>query len=143
MFARSFLLSSAVVSLLATASVSASTLQLPTGKWEIRTETTNPMVSQPQVETEFECIEDGSFDPTTEFMEEGQCVVTEKEESENKVAWAFECSGQGMPSSSGIGNFQVNGKTATGEMKISMSMGGQTMKMSTRWEARHISKHCD
>ena len=126
------------------ASSHASALQLETGKWEISTQSSNPMTGQPLNETTTECIEDSQFDPTVDLVDDESCTVTDKQESDDSVSWKMQCGGSdGMPVFSGEGTFTSNGTSAEGDMTMVMSMGGQTMEMSNHWSGNRISSECD
>ena len=141
---RIFIVPSLVIgSLIVLSSTSAYAFQIMKGKWEVTVEMQNPMSTQPLVETTIECIEEADFDPVKELTDEGECTILDKKETDNSLSWTMECRGDDMPAMQGEGSFTTDGKTASGEMKMTMSFNGQNMEMGNRWEGRFISKECD
>jgi len=129
--------------LLLSASGSAAAFEIMKGKWQVKTEMRNPMSPQPQYKTSTECITDASFDPAQAMMEDGHCTVTDKQDSADSVSWKFKCGGNGMPVSTGTGKFVTSGKSANGEMEMSMVLNGQTMTMTNSWKGQHLGDKCD
>ncbi len=124
-------------------SFNAHALKLETGMWEVTMKSTNPMTGQPMNETSRECIKDGKFDPVDQMAGDESCRVTDREESGNSVSWKMECGGGGIPAFNSEGTFTSSGTTAEGNMKMTMSMAGQTMVMQNSWQGRHVSQKCD
>lgn len=135
---------SVVPGLLAIAlSCNAHALKLETGMWEVTMQSTNPMTGQPMNETSRECIRDGEFDPVDQMAGDASCRVTDRKESGNSVTWKMECGGAGMPAFNSEGTFTSSGTSARGNMKMTMSMAGQTMVMQNTWQGRHVSQKCE
>jgi hypothetical protein len=117
-------------------------VQLETGTWEVTMLSHNPLTGEPISETSVECIEDNKFDPSEELMAEKSCTVTEKQESDNSVSWKIACGGGDMPAFQGEGIFTSQGGSAQGKMKMTMTMGANTMEMHTEWNGKRISSKC-
>jgi len=122
---------------------SAGAFEIRTGMWQVETEMRNPMSPQPEFNTSTECITEGSFDPARAMMQGGQCTITDKRSAADSISWKFTCGGDGMPQSSGTGKFVSRGKTASGEMQISMVLNGQTMTITSSWKGQHLTDKCD
>jgi len=119
-------------------------LEIRTGKWQVETEIQNSVSPQPQYQSSVECITESSFDPAQAMLQDGQCTVTDRNESANSISWRFECGGGGdVPVSSGTGRFVSNGEAASGDMQMSMEFNGQTMTMTNNWKGQLISDTCD
>ena len=130
-------------SLLLAVTGSAGAFEIMTGKWQVETEMRNPMSPQPQLKTSTECITEESFDPAQAMMQGGHCTITDKQDSADSVSWKFKCGGNDMPVYSGTGKFATSGKSANGEMQMSMVFNGQTMTMTNSWKGRHLGDKCD
>ncbi|MDH3899999.1 MAG: DUF3617 domain-containing protein [Gammaproteobacteria bacterium] len=129
--------------LLLSVSGSAVAIEIMTGKWQVETEMRSPMSPKPQFNSSTECITEGSFDPAQIMMQGGQCTITDKQDTADSVSWKFKCGGNDMPVSSGTGKFVIRGKTASGEMQMSMVFNDQTMTITNSWKGRHLGDKCD
>lgn len=118
-------------------------IDIMTGKWRVETELRNPTSSRPQFNTATECITEGSFDPARAMMQGGQCTITDRQETANSVSWKFQCGGEDMPVSGGTGKFVSRGKTASGEIQMSMVLNGRKMTISNSWKGQHLGDECD
>lgn len=122
---------------------SAGAFEIRTGMWQVQTEMRNPMSPQPQFTTSSECITEGSFDPAQAMMQGGQCTITDRQDAADSITWKFKCGGDGMPESTGAGRFVSHGKTASGEMQMSMVLNGQTMTITNSWKGQHLADKCE
>jgi hypothetical protein len=118
-------------------------IDIVTGKWRVETELRNPMSSRPQFNSATECITEGSFDPARAMMQGGQCTITDRQDTANSVSWKFQCGGKEMPVSSGTGKFVSRGKTANGEIQMSMLLNGRKMTITNIWKGQHLGDECD
>ncbi|MGB5261705.1 MAG: DUF3617 family protein [Gammaproteobacteria bacterium] len=134
---------SAVAVLVLAVSLPAGAIEFDTGKWEITMQSQNPVTGQPINETTMECIKDRHFDPAKVMLEEDTCRVTDKKESNNIVTWRVECGGDDMPEFNGEGTFVSRGSTAEGMMKMTMTIGGNTMEMQNKWHGKRVAATCD
>lgn len=132
-----------LATLLLAVSGGASAFEIKKGKWQVETEMRNPMSPQPKFSTSTECITEESFDPSQAMMQDGQCTVTDKQDSSDSVTWKFTCGGSGMPESSGKGKFSTSGNSANGEMQMTMVLNGQTMTMTNSWKGQYLGDKCD
>jgi hypothetical protein len=129
-------------SLLSAVTVTAGAFEIRKGQWQVLTEMRNPM-SSPQFSTSTECITEGSFDPAQAMMQGGQCTITDRQDAADSITWKFRCGGDGMPESTGAGRFVSHGKTASGEMQMSMVLNGQTMTITNSWKGQHLADECE
>ena len=135
---------SACLALLGMAAVPPATaIEFETGTWEVTMHSRNPLTGEQIRKTTTECIQESSFDPARAMMEDNSCRVLDKQERGNTITWKLECGGGDMPVFSGEGSFISHGNTAEGTMKITMTMGGNTMEMSSQWHGRRIAAGCD
>lgn len=123
--------------------VPAVAIEFETGKWQVSMQSVNPVTGQPINETTFECIQNRNFDPAAAMMEDDTCRLVDKQESGNAVSWKMECGGGDIPVFHGEGTFVSQGKTASGEMKMIMNLGGNNMEMRNQWQGKFISPKCD
>jgi len=84
------------------------------GKWEIKSTVTVPMMPEPKVTTEIECVteEEANRDPLTVIVEESECKVLNKKVSGNTIEFELECTGEMGVKSKGKGVFTSDGNTA-------------------------------
>ena len=129
---------------LAFASTEAVAIEVKPGKWGINSETTTPMSTQPVSQYMEECVEE-SFDPVAEMMEQGQaqqCTISDVKDSANQIDASLQCTMPGIGSVQGNMSFIVNGSSGTGEMHMSMNLGGQLLQMSTKWSGQYLGASC-
>ena len=134
-----------LAALLVTMPGTSGAFQILSGKWRVEAEIRNPLTQQPQVKTSIACIERNSFDPTVLMMQEGNCAITDKQDSGSRISWKFQCNGQaqGIPPSSGTASLVSHGRTASGVMQVAMVFSGQTLALNSKWRGEHLSSRCD
>ncbi|MGB5474749.1 MAG: DUF3617 family protein [Gammaproteobacteria bacterium] len=122
----------------------AAAVTLEPGKWEMSVTSQNPMTGQPVNRTSVECIEEGSYDPSQMMTDNQECRMLDMQDDGNSVTWKMACSaGEGMPDMNAEGHFESQGKTASGEMVMSMSFNGMNMEIRNTWQGKFISAKCD
>ena len=123
---------------------SAGAIEVRPGKWAVTSETTTPMSAQPMKQSLEECV-DESFDPVAEMMEQGaaqQCSITNVRDSSTRLDADVQCTMPGVGTVQGQMSFIVNGMSGTGTMEMSMNLGGQVLRMNTKWSGEYIGESC-
>lgn len=123
----------------------ASGIELKPGKWGVTTTNVSPMSSQPVEQYIENCVAETSFNPIEEMMDQGMssmCEVTVNSDSANNLDADLTCNMQGAGTMNGKLEFTVAGESASGAMDMSMSFNGQTMSMTSKWEASYLGA-CD
>jgi hypothetical protein len=140
---RELYLKSAVAVLGLSVTLPSVAIEFETGKWEITMQSQNPVTGQPINETTMECIKDSHFDPARVMLEDDACRITDKKDSDNIVTWKMVCDGGDMPDFNGEGTFISRGNSAEGMMKMTMTIGGNTLEMQNKWFGRRVAATCD
>ena len=108
------------------------------GMWEMTSKMTSPMSPQPRVQTVNECMTDSEIDPQDLIPEDGgDCTVTSSDVSGNSMTWALTCNTPGG-AMTGNGSFTSKGSSGHGNMKMNMSIEGQSFNMEVSWEGKRI-----
>ena len=113
------------------------------GKWEMTSTMNMPMLPQPRVSTELECIEDSEMSPeamTDEGMD-SSCTFDTRIVDGNTMKWSMNCDAEGGASR---GEWEVtsHGDTLNGEGTITVDMQGQSMVMTMIWDGKRVGD-CD
>jgi len=111
-------------------------LKIPDGLWRTTSTVTMPMLAQPQSKTEERCMKNRTFSPT-DMTDQSDCTVKSSNVSGDTMSWTLECPNQ-AGTLTGQGRMMVSATQANGEMKMSMTMNGQSMTMTHHWEGQRI-----
>lgn len=120
-------------------------IELQEGKWGVTTSSVSPMSPQPTEEYSENCVEDSTFDPVREMMDQemsSMCEVTVNADTATSLDADLSCNMQGAGTMTGKLEFFVDGDSANGLIDMSMSFNGQTMTMSNTWKAEFLGA-CD
>ncbi|MGD2081475.1 MAG: DUF3617 domain-containing protein [Chromatiales bacterium] len=107
------------------------------GLWEttVRTEMPGMPIAVPPVTTS-SCVRETEVVPQTE--QPGQeCEMTDQSVDGDRVSWQIRCNSQGTTM---IGNGEITyaGDTYTGQVRMNMQQGGQSMQMTQSLEGRRL-----
>ena len=113
------------------------------GKWKMTSTMRMPMLPQPRVTTELECIEESEISPEA-MTDEGMgssCTFDTRIIDGNTMKWSMNCDSEGGASR---GEWEVtsHGDTLNGEGTITVDMQGQSMVMTMAWSGERIGD-CD
>ncbi|WP_144395478.1 DUF3617 domain-containing protein [Pleionea sediminis] len=112
-------------------------LKVNPGLWETKMTRTNPMSGEPVTETTQECIHESEFNPAQLMRGMDGCKLVKNDISEHAVKFKMQCESQGTTSSV-EGNYKVKNDQGSGDMQIQMTMMGQTMNMSMKWQSKRL-----
>jgi len=113
------------------------------GKWKMTSTMRMPMLPQPRVTTELECIEESEISPEA-MTDEGMgsdCTFDTRIIDGNTMKWSMNCDSEGGASR---GEWEVtsHGDTLSGEGTITVDMQGQSMVMTMDWSRERVGD-CD
>jgi hypothetical protein len=111
--------------------------RLEPGNWEVTTTRRMSMMPGEQVDTRQQCITEADSDPSANMDPGGDCQVVERTESANAVEWRVQCNMEGTPAT-GIGRMQSEGATATGSIRVEMSVQGVPASFEMEWSGRRL-----
>ncbi|MES2626783.1 MAG: DUF3617 family protein [Pseudomonadota bacterium] len=123
----------------------AGAIEVKPGKWAVNSITTTPMSTQPVNNYMEECVEE-AFDPVAEMVKQGeaqQCTITNVQDSANQLDADLQCTMPGVGSVQGKMSFIVNDSAGTGQLNMSMNLGGQVLQMSTSWTGEYLGESCN
>jgi len=90
---------------------------------------TSPMSPQPRVQTQQECIKDSEISPQDLApSDDGECSTSGTNVSGNTRGGTM----------NGQGSFESNGDSGSGNMKMNMSIEGQSFSMEMVWKGKRI-----
>jgi hypothetical protein len=112
---------------------------LEPGKWEVTTTRRMSMMPGDQIDTREQCITEANSDPSADMDPGGDCQVVDRTESANAVEWRVQCNLEGTPAT-GIGRMQSEGGTATGSMRIEMTVQGVAASFEMEWSGRRLGE---
>ncbi len=108
------------------------------GLWEVSTTMTSSMFPQPRVQTQQECIKDSQISPQDLTPSDGgECSMTETNVSGNTLSWSMTCNTPGG-AMNGQGSFESKGNSGSGDMKMNMTVEGQSFSMDMIWKGRRV-----
>ena len=100
------------------------------GLWEMTSTMNMPMLPQPRVSTEMDCIEESELSPEAMNEEDmdTSCTFDTRVVDGNTMKWSMDCDSQGGASH---GDWEVtsHGDSLAGEGTITVDMQGQAMVM--------------
>lgn len=128
---------------LAVAAAPAGALEMPPGKWGITSETITPMAPAPVTDYTEDCVQD-DFDPVSLMQSEmaQECQLTTNTDTATELDADLQCAMPGAGTVQGKLLFTVDGNSATGQMNMSINVGGQVMEMSSKWSGELLGA-CD
>ena len=111
------------------------------GKWELTMTVNAPMMPQDQVKTSVECINQDRISAKDMLQDQDACQIVDSSVEGDTLKWRMECPG---PTGNAMaeGFYTSQGDSMNGEMRMTMSMNGQTMTMNNTWNGRRIGD-CD
>ena len=113
----------------------AGAVSIEPGQWDMTMTLQMPMLPQPQVRTDTQCItpEQSELNPDTfDDQDQGECETSGFSEEGNTVRWQVTCPGPGG-TTTGDMTFTSHGDSLEGEGKMTMEIQGQTMEMNMSW----------
>lgn len=127
----------ALTAFAATSTALAQGLPINPGLWETTATRTDPMTGQPTTDVRQECVESNEFDPRSLMQDVEGCEVTDQSISGDTLTFTMACNQDG---SSGTiqGQFQTDGETGAGQMSMSFTFEGQTMKMESSSTSKRL-----
>ena len=128
-----------LVALFAAPVVMAEGIPIEPGLWEITSTMQMPMLPEPRVSTDTECMEKSEIsmdDMGTEGMDPN-CTFDLNEIDDKSMKWWFDCPVEGG-TSHGEWEAVSEGDRVSGKGVITMSFQGQTMEMTMDWEGHRI-----
>jgi hypothetical protein len=120
--------------------IEAGAIEVKPGKWAVNSETMTPMSTQPVSQYMEECV-DETFDPVAEMVDQGaaqQCTLTNIQDSGNQLDADLQCNMPGLGVVQGDMSFVVHDSSGTGQLDLSMNLGGQLLQMSTKWSGEYL-----
>ncbi len=140
-----FVIAVTLLAMLTLAAVSAprraDAIEIDPGKWQFTTTSQAPMVPTPRVETDTECIEDGTRSAKDFMQDNKDCTISDVVDTDTVLSYKVTCP-NGPMVMKGVSNFKSTGSTMSGIMRMSMSMNGQEMTMDVKWEGKRLGP-CD
>ena len=113
------------------------------GLWEMTSTMNMPMLPQPRVSTDMECIEESELSPEAMNEEDmdTSCTFDTRVVDGNTMKWSMDCDSKGGASH---GEWEVtsHGDSLTGEGTITVDMQGQAMVMTMKWDGKRVGD-CD
>jgi hypothetical protein len=109
------------------------------GLWEMTSTIQMPMLPEPRVNTETECMEK-SVIAMDDIQSEGMdpnCNFETKQVDEKTMQWSFDCPVEGG-TSHGEWEATSHGDRVEGGGKITMTIQGQDMEMSMNWVGKRV-----
>ena len=110
------------------------------GKWSITTTTMVPMMG-PMEHTMTSCFSETDLKPQKMMKQEGDCHIDDMKTSGSTVTWGIACKNQGGEFK-GSASATSAPESLSGQMKMTMTMNGQTMTMETKWKGKYLGA-CD
>lgn len=124
-----------VVLVVGAAAAFAGAVDMKPGEWSITSKTKiEGMPMTPPPTTFKQCLTEEDLVPKSDSGKQGQstsCEVTDQKISGNTVTWSIECNDPQAGKMTGSGSMTYAGTTFTGKTTMTMTMGGQTMKVHT------------
>ncbi len=133
-----FLISASISTMMPVNAFATDSIPFNGGKWEISSQATMPMLAQPIVNTNIECINEDTIS-ADRFAKQtrGNCNATDVTASGQHIQWKMSCDVQGNRMT-GYGDMQVNETNLKGKATIAMSMQGLMMEMKTTWKGKRL-----
>ncbi len=113
-------------------------LTIEPGSWEMTSTVNMPMLPQPQVTTETECIEEGEISP--ESMTDGMdssCVFDNTVVEGNTMRWSMTCD-TAESKSRGEWEATSDGDSLSGSGTITIFVQGQEIVMNMSWTGKRV-----
>ncbi len=108
------------------------------GLWKTRTELTMPMLPQPRVQTQEQCLRRSELDAETFAREpEGDCRITDRELAPDRMRWRMECTSDGQ-TTVGEGRMRSSGDTVEGELVLTSRVGGREFTVESTWTSERV-----
>lgn len=118
--------------------IAGDTISIEPGMWEMTSTMSSPMTPQPRVQTTQDCMTDSEIGPQHLTPEEGgDCQVIDSNVNDNSMTWSMSCNTPGG-AMTGNGSFTSKGDSGHGNMKMGMSIEGQTFNMEVTWQGKRI-----
>ena len=109
------------------------------GRWEMTSTMNMPMLPQPRVNTDVECIHESELSPeamTEDSMDSG-CSFDTMMVDGNTMKWSMDCT---LEEGASHGEWEVtsHGDTLSGDGTVTVDVQGQAMVMTMAWEGKRI-----
>jgi hypothetical protein len=131
-----------VVLVVGAAAAFAGTVDMKPGEWSITTKTKiEGMPMTPPPTTFKQCLTEEDLVPKSDGGKQGQssnCEVKDQKISGNTVTWSVECNDPQAGKMTGSGSLTYAGTTFSGKSTMTMTMGGQTMKVHTELSGKWL-----
>jgi hypothetical protein len=113
------------------------------GRWEMTSTMNMPMLPQPRVSSDIECIRESELSPEamTEEGMDSSCSYDSRVVDGNTMKWAMDCK---LEEGASHGEWEVtsHGDTLVGEGAVTVDVQGQAMVMTMLWEGKRVGA-CD
>ena len=118
----------------------AATIPVEPGLWEMTSTISMPMLPQPQVNKQTECItrDQLSMDDVGGEDLDPACTLEAAQIDEKTMKWTFDCPVEDGGRSRGDWQATSHGDRVEGSGVMKMEMQGQAMEMTMRWEGRRV-----
>ncbi len=113
-------------------------MQIKTGEWEFRSQTSMPGQNVARDHVDKQCLKDETITPEVMMkgMQQG-CELSDFDSTAHSMSWKVQCSNKGGEMT-GAGNVSGSGETLKGGMEMAMTFNGQTMNMAVSWDGKYI-----
>jgi hypothetical protein len=113
------------------------------GRWEMTSTVNMPMLPQPRVSTDIECIHESELSPEamTEEGMDSSCSFDTIMVDGNTMKWSMDCA---LEQGGSHGEWEVtsHGDSLSGDGTVTIDVQGQAMVMTMVWEGKRLGA-CD
>lgn len=107
------------------------------GNYTITTTARSNMKTNPDIETEDECIRETSYNPTSFMSEEDGCTASNIKKTGNKITFDIKCDpGKGIPHMTGIGEASATSSTISSHYKMAGTFQGMDVSFDSKSEGK-------
>ena len=118
----------------------AATIPVEPGLWEMTSTISMPMLPQPQINKQTDCISKDtlSMDEVGGEDMDPACTLEAGQIDDTTMKWTFDCPVEGGGRSRGDWQATSHGDRVEGSGVMKMEMQGQVMEMTMSWEGRRV-----
>ncbi len=129
----------ALLFVLVSSPIFAEGIPIKPGLWEMTSTMTMPMLPNPRVSTNTQCIAEDELSPEAMNQDEmnSDCAFTTRQVDGNTMSWSMVCDSKGG-ASRGEWEASSHGDTMTGGGTITVDMQGQSMVMTMKWDGKWV-----